>query len=874
MIARLFTHPIFSFFKEKTFPFIRENGKIIIQFIITILFIGIGIWFFKHQRKELIEVQKLIVDADTNWFLIGLLVTAIYILLQGLMYVASFSAVSSKISIKDATILFLKRNFISVFLPAGGVSSLAFFTAPLRKKGIKESQIQFASSIYGFVGILSVVIVAIPVFIYAFFDSNLGIGTWLALFSIILLLGLVLWIYHSIQQKGIFHDWLIKFLPSSEVFMEDIRSHKIHQGQLMLTIFYSIGVEIAGVAHIYIAMLALHLYPSLYAALIAYVISVIFLIISPFLRGLGAIEVSMSYLLTQFGFSNLEAISITFLYRFFEFWLPLVAGLMSFLLEINKLLMRILPALLLFILGVINIISVLTPAIAERLATIKSFLPLQAIQDSNYLVMSAGLFALVTAAFLLKGMRNAWWFALLLGVISFIGNLTKAIDFEEASVALLVIIILILTHKEYYVKSNPRFRVVGLQTSLLSIGAVIIYGVVGFYFLDKKYFNIDFSLVQSIKYTFLNYFLMGSDDLVTTHTFAQHFLLSIKISGFLSLGFLIFTLVKPFISDISNTDEEKETAQELLHRYGDSALDYFKTYFDKQLFISSNKQAFIAYRLSGNFAVALANPVAANEHEFKKCIQEFDRYCFENGVKSLYYRVPENDLSIYQSLGKKSLFLGQEAVVDISTFSLEGGSRKSLRNGLKKVSEKGLKASIHTPPIKDGLLQKIKSVSDEWLIETDRKEIIFSQGMFLWDELKRQTIITVENAEERVIAFLNIIPDYKKGEATYDLIRKTKDAPGGIMDFILVELFKYLKEQGYQYCNLGLAPMSGIDDPTTFTAKSMKFAYEKIKSFAHYRGLREFKDKYSPEWKNEYLIYAHDFDLLQAPSVLSNVIKP
>ena len=46
----------------------------------------------------------------------------------------------------------------------------------------------------------------------------------------------------------------------------------------------------------------------------------------------------------------------------------------------------------------------------------------------------------------------------------------------------------------------------------------------------------------------------------------------------------------------------------------------------------------------------------------------------------------------------------------------------------------------------------------------------------------------------------------------------------------------------------------------------MKYAYEKIKSFAHYKGLRDFKDKFSPEWKNEYLVYSHDFDLLQVPS--------
>jgi phosphatidylglycerol lysyltransferase len=680
--------------------------------------------------------------------------------------------------------------------------------------------------------------------------------------------------YQSIVKKGVIFRGLVKLVPKTEVFIDDLQNNSIDKKQFLLTVFYSILIEIVGIAHLFVAMKALNYTPSLIAALVAYIVSVIFLIASPFLRGLGAIEFSMSYCLIRFGFGNVEAIAITFLYRFFEFWTPLVAGIITFLLKINKLLMRIVPALLLLCLGILNIVSVLTPAIAERLARINHFLPIEAIHASNYLVLTAGLFLLVTATFMLKGLRTAWWFALVLSVISAVGNLTKAIDFEEAIIACMVIVILLATRKEYYIKNNPRLRLIGLQTSVLSVFVVLLYGVVGFYFIDKKHFNIDFSLLQSIRYTLQNYFLVGSSDLVPVDGFATHFLASIKVSGLLSFAFLIYTLVRPYITKNNISIEENKTANELLKLYGNSSLDYFKTYSDKLIFFSQNKNAFIAYRTTGNFAVALANPVAKDLNEMKACILEFDKFCYENGLKGIYYRVPEASLKIYKELGKKYLFIGQEGVVDLSTFSLDGGSKKSLRNALKKVSDKGLKATVHTPPVKDGLLQKLKSVSDEWLNDTGRKEIIFSQGMFVWDELKFQTIITVENPEEKIIAFLNIIPDYAKGEGTYDLIRKTSDAPNGIMDFILIELFNYLKKQNYSSVNLGLAPMSGLDDPHTFPEKSMKFAYEKIRAFSHYKGLRDFKEKFSPGWKNEYLIYSHDYDLLQIPSVLTNIIKP
>jgi len=172
------------------------------------------------------------------------------------------------------------------------------------------------------------------------------------------------------------------------------------------------------------------------------------------------------------------------------------------------------------------------------------------------------------------------------------------------------------------------------------------------------------------------------------------------------------------------------------------------------------------------------------------------------------------------------------------------------------------------------LMQKLKAVSDEWLTSTGRSEIIFSQGMFIWNELKNQTIITVENSEEKVIAFLNVIPDFAEGECTYDLIRKTDDAPHGVIDFILVEFFNYMKSQGYSSVNLGFAPMSGFNDAHTFPEKSMEFAYQKIKSFSHYKGLRNFKEKFFPAWYNKYLIYSDDYDLLHIPAVLTRVIKP
>lgn len=861
-----------SLIRER-FKAVNENRKLIFRFLLAALFIFVGAWFLRHERTEMAAVKGVLLASRWQFVLAGIAVTAVYITLQGLMYKMAFAAVKNTLPLASAIMLFLKRNFISIFMPAGGIASLAFFTSDVEKQGITKTRIHFASSIYAFIGILSVVVVAIPILAFALADGFSESGEWIAIGAVIMLVAVLIAAYSSLIRKKALYRLSVKVRPSSQVFLDDLAGHTIDGKYLVYTILVSVLIDLTGIAHLYIAMKALGYQGSLIIAMIGYITGVLSLMVSPFMRGLGAVEVSMSFILVKLGYSNTEGIAITFLYRFFEFWLPLLAGAIAFVAKINKLLMRIFPAVLLFALGILNIFSVLTPAIHSRLIRLEEFIPATAINASNYFVLLAGILMLLTAIFLFKGLRMAWLIALLLTGVSVIGHLTKAIDYEEAFVALFVMVMLIFSRKEYNIRGNPRLHSIGIRSALLSMAAVLIYGTVGFYFLDKRHFNIEFSFWQSVKFTMQNFLLLGSPDLTAHSRFAREFLLSINLSGAVSIAFLFYTLIRPYLFSTEPDREALSKAGSLLAAFGRSGLDYFKTYSDKLIFLPEGVEAFIGYRVAGNFAVALEDPVAANENDAASCIGMFEKYCYNNGLKTFYYRVPETSLALYRALQKKSLFLGQEGVVKLDEFTLEGGKNKALRNAINKVIDRGYSSSIHIPPIRDGLMQKLKAVSDEWLLSNQRNEIIFSQGMFVWEELKQQTILTVENAEEKVIAFLNIIPDYAPGEGTYDLIRKTDDSPNGVLDFLLVELFRYLKSTGYSSVSLGFAPLSGLDDPSNFPEKSMRFAYEKIKSFSHYKGLRNFKEKFSPVWTNRYLVYSNDYDLLQAPSVLARVIK-
>jgi phosphatidylglycerol lysyltransferase len=315
-------------------------------------------------------------------------------------------------------------------------------------------------------------------------------------------------------------------------------------------------------------------------------------------------------------------------------------------------------------------------------------------------------------------------------------------------------------------------------------------------------------------------------------------------------------------------------AAEIIKKFGSSPVDYFKMSEDKLFYFGDQVEGLVAYRIAGSYAIVLDEPVCAGPAEKLTLLEEFEGFCLESGLKSAYYRVEENSLSLFSEIGKKSLIIGQEAVIDLQQFTLEGKDKKSMRNGLNSIVKKGLKPVVHKPPIKDGLLQKLKFVSNDWLETTKREEIVFTQGMFEWDKLKQQTIITIENEDEQVFGFLNIIPDFAPEEATYDLIRKTSDAPGGVTDALIIALIEYCKSTKTRYLNLGLAPLSGIDQAKGLPEKTLKFAYEKFQQFRHYRGLRDFKEKFSPRWTNKYLIYENHYDLISLPKALNKVMKP
>ncbi len=650
-------------------------------------------------------------------------------------------------------------------------------------------QVHQASGIYGFVGLLTVFIVGVPVLIYSFFQPGniFRLGQSFVILSLIL--ATVYLIYRSFRKKGKIYHRLEKAFPKYIPYVNELLSANVSRKQFTYTVLLSLAVECLWYLPYFYCGKSAGLPATLAASAIAYIVSVLLMIVSPFLRGLGAVELSMAYILSLYGYTPVNALAITILYRFFEFWLPLLAGFLSYLWKGRHLLARVFPAFLVFTLGVINILSVVTPPIAERLRLIHQFIPLNSIYATNAMVLLVGVILLVTATYLIRGLRNAWVIAMILSALSLSGNLFKALDYEEAILAAIVMIVLLASRKQYHLKASRQLLQIGIKATMSIFLAVIIFGFIGFYFIDKRHFGIDFSWRQSFLFSVRSFLLMDSEGIKPITRFGHEFIWIAHFLGFFAWSFLVFSILKPYFHRKPSANTSIEKAQELVERFGNSPVDHFKTYRDKLFYFSDEFDAFVAYRIANGFAIVLEEPVCEDDAKIA-VLQEFDRHCHKMGLKTAFYRVDETSISYFTYLKKQKLLIGQEAILELDKFTLEGRDKKSLRNGLNSLGRKGYCTSICPPPLKKELVRELKQVSSEWLTYQGKKEMVFSQGVFDEIEIAQQHVIIIRDEAGKLKAFLNIIPDFSPEECTYDLIRKTADAPGGCMDALIIELVK------------------------------------------------------------------------------------
>jgi phosphatidylglycerol lysyltransferase len=524
--------------------------------------------------------------------------------------------------------------------------------------------------------------------------------------------------------------------------------------------------------------------------------------------------------------------------------------------------------------GVANLYSVMNPLPPARQRVLNEILPLEFLRFPRSFTLLIGFALVISAINVYKRRRRAFHLVLALSSLSVVAHLLKGRDYEQSLLSLVLIGMLWLARRDFTVRSAPpdwRWAMIRLAVAaMVALG----YGVAGFWLLDEREFGIKFTLPDSIHRTLLYLTWTGDPRLAPRTPYAAWFLDSLYALSATVVAYAGFAFFHPVIYRYRTLPRERALAKEIVERHGRSALDYFKLWPNKSYFFSPSMRCFIAYSVGANFAIALADPVGPPE-EIAETISGFRRFCEDQGWGVAFYQTLPDFLPIYRSLGFKKLKIGDAAIVDLTSFTLDGHARKRLRSRIRQLEKEGVQVKYYAAPVPDALLRQLREVSDEWLRLPGHREREFSLGRFDPAYLRSTPVAAVEDAGGRALAFVNIVPSYHPGEATIDLMRYRVDAPNGVMDFLFVKLMLRDRGEGYTRFNFGLAPMSGFQEREE--ASAMEWGvyqfFQRLTFLFSFGGLKAYKAKFASHWEPRYVIYRHALDLPRVGVALDKVSK-
>lgn len=490
-------------------------------------------------------------------------------------------------------------------------------------------------------------------------------------------------------------------------------------------------------------------------------------------------------------------------------------------------------------------------------------------RHGSHLAAALAGFALLTlASGLSRGKRTSWLLTLIVLVISATSHLLKGLDYEEALPAALLATWLLVFNSHFRAKSDPPSIRQGFQALAAGLAFTLFYGTVGFYILDR-HFQVNFGWLPAIRQTLVMFTQFYDPGLQPLTGFGRYFAGSIYAVGVATLAYALYMLARPVLVRPDAQAEIKARARDIVAQYGRTSLAR-ATLFNDKVYYFSPGGSLVAYALRGRIALALGDPIGPPD-DLISAVTGYKSLCAGNDWLPVFYQTQPDTLAAYASASFDSLKIGNEAIVDLATFTLEGHANKSLRNGYNHMLKSGYHTRVHTPPHLDLLINELSAISQEWLASMQGSEKHFSLGWYDDDYIRRSTVMTVDDAQGNLTAFANLIPEYTRNETAIDLMRHRPSAEPGSMDFLFVELFTWAKKQGYATFNLGLSSLSGVgehsDDP--MVEKGLHFVYEHINQFYNFRGLHTFKEKFHPQWSPRYLIFPGPASL---PAVLTALV--
>jgi len=592
--------------------------------------------------------------------------------------------------------------------------------------------------------------------------------------------------------------------------------------------------------------------------------------------GLGVFETLMLFMLEPY-FNTVDIIRPLLLFRAIYYFIPFLFGFLALIIqeytEREKFLKKIGKAtysnfselapqifsVLIFLGGVSLLFSGALPSNPKYAHDLTYIVPLPLIEASRFFGSIMGLLLLLLANGLWKRIDGAYVLSLAVLLLGGVFALLKSFDYQEAAVLFVLFALLFPCRKHFYRKSSLLHQSFSRQ-NLIAITLVLVSFVwLGFF----SYRNVEYS--NELWWQF------------GVNSQASSFLRAMVGIFSLLLVFGIAKMLSPFSRDIHlPTTEEIELAKTIINQSDETWGNLVFT-GDKYLLFDDEKKAFLMYGVSGRTWISMGD-VVGSSNEAKELIWDFYEMSKLHQGRAAFYEVGEKYISVFLDLGLTLIKIGEEAKVPLEPFALEGSASKDFRYTIRNVEKKGYHFEIIPPEEVPALLPELKRISNAWLELKAGKEKKFSIGFFDEKYLRNFPVAIVRN-ETEIVAFANIWTGAEKEELSVDLMRHSPDAPDRTMEYLFVKLMLWGKEKGYRSFSLGMAPLSGFEKrqfaPMWHKIGSLIYAHGD--HFYNYKGLRDFKEKFNPEWSPKYIAlpkgFKQSFALKDIAALISGGMK-
>jgi phosphatidylglycerol lysyltransferase len=550
-------------------------------------------------------------------------------------------------------------------------------------------------------------------------------------------------------------------------------------------------------------------------------------------------------------------------YRAIYFLLPLIVA--GILLAVNELLWRkpgrmaqlrvvgtagsrLAPpfmAALVFIGGVILLISGAAPETDWRLDLLERVVPLSVLEVSHILGSLIGLALLILARGLYRRLDSAWYVSVAALAAAVVVSLTKGLDYEEAGVITIILAVLVPCRREFY----RRAKIADLDISLGWLIAIagVLGGIVWLAFFTTKH----------VEY---------SNELWWQFAFSENAPRTLRATFLMIIILVVFSLSHLFHPAGARphlpTDDEMDAVRRIMAKAdrADANVVFLR---DKALLFNKARTAFIMYAVRGRSWVALGDPIGPPE-DVPELIWQFRELCDRMGGRPAFYQVTSEKLPFYLDVGLTPIKVGEEARVPLTEFSLEQSGRKDLRYSVRRAERDGLTFDVVPRAEVGPLMEQLRPISDAWLKTRNAAEKRFSVGAF--DPLYLSEFdVAVVRVNGRVTAFTNIWKAAGSRQAAVDVMRFEPGVSPYTMEFLFAKLLLWAKEQGFEWLGLGMAPLSGLAtrELAPVWQRLGALVFQAGERFYNFRGLRVFKDKFKPVWEPRYMVCQGGFTPLR-----------